>query len=142
MKAIITLILTIASLSSFAKEIKVFEFESSRRYEVEAYFSKNEELNRVWITVEKERVNRDWGADYHRVKLPELKLNSAQREVVYILDGEEISCGSFSYSRWLGADKFIETGRCSLSTRKFVKKVDDGFNIKNVKMTEVLLTVE
>lgn len=146
MKTLLAIALALTSLVASADVIKLTEFKNNRDLELyRTTYRVNKELGRAWIEVTISDYKHD---ELHysdvRVKIPGLSYSAELNGVVYNMNGEEVVCGTFYNARWtidMGMS-FKATGRCNISTSNYVKKVDDGFNIKNVKMTEVILTIK
>jgi hypothetical protein len=145
MKTIIAFALALTSLAASADVIKLTEFKTSRDTELyRTTYRVNKELKRAWIEVTIAESSFD---DLHysdvQVKVPGLSYSPEINGVVYNLNGKEVVCGTFYNSRWTidQGMSFRETGRCNIATGNYVKSLDDGFNIRNVKTTEVILTI-
>lgn len=146
MKVLFALVFALTSLVASADVIKLTEFKNNRDLELyRTTFRVNKELGRAWmeVTISDYKFDELHYSDV-RVKIPGLSYNAEINGVVYNKNGEEIVCGTFYNARWTidRGMSFKATGRCNVSTNNYSKKVDDGFEIKTVKMTEVLLTIE
>ena len=146
MKTLLAFAIALTSLAASADMIKLTEFKNNRDAELyRTTYRVNKELGRAWIEV---TIAESSHGDLHysdvRAKVPGLTYSAEINGVVYNKNGEEVVCGTFYNSRWTidRGMSFKDTGRCNISTNKYTKKVDDGYYIKDVKMTEVLLTIE
>jgi len=146
MKTLLAFAIALTSLVASADVIKLTEFKNNRDLELyRTTYRVNKELGRAWIevTISDYKFDELHYSDV-RVKIPGLSYSADINGVVYNKNGEEIVCGTFYNARWtidMGMS-FKETGRCNITTNNYSKKVDDGYYIKDVKMTEVLLTIE
>ena len=146
MKAVIALVVLLTSLVSWADTIKLLEFRETFDRDVHSVgFKVNKPLKRAWVEVS---IGETFGDETHyddtNVKVPGLSYDADINGVVFDNGTEVIVCGTFYNRRWVidGGMSFRETGRCEFETKRIVKTVDDGFNVRKVKMIEVLLNIQ
>lgn len=134
------------SFVASAKSIKLAEYETDGDLSVyRTQFNVNKSLNRAWveITLDDVRFDETYYTD-EKVKVPGLSYDPTINGVVFQNGEETIVCGTFYNRRWtidLGMS-FAPTGRCEIVDTIKTKKVDDGFNVRKVKMIVVELIVE
>lgn len=146
MKFLVCLIFATLSLTAWSETIKLMEFKSSLDKDVySVMFRVNKPLQRAWVEVS---IGESYGDstyyDDTNIKIEGLSYNPEINGVVYNNGSEEIVCGTFYNQRWVidGGMSFRKTGRCEFETRHFKRAEDDGFYVRQVKMTEVLLHIK
>ena len=110
---------------------------------VSAEFAVNRKLGRAWIDVKvtTERVTEGPPPEEVIMKLVEgLYYDSARKQVLYRTASEPVVCAEDATFLWTTYLK--STGQCLLNPRTEQRKVDDGFNVREQTVGEVLLEVQ
>ncbi len=148
MKKILIAIALFSAFSALAgTSTKVFEIRDSRHSErdVTTSFRVNSELGRAWINVEvTENFFDDVRYDNHRVLFKGLSLNAEGTAIVLDQDGALTECATISPKDGVFGRKLIirPTGKCSF-TPKFTKiDVDNGFEVRKIRMLQIFMNVE
>jgi hypothetical protein len=134
---------------SMAETNLIFEKSlfSMSRMDANAHFEINKELNRAWVNV----VLSEWGGggdsvsyEEYRVKIEGLSYDPLEKQIILERNGERIICGKIYNRRFvIDQGRSIKlTNRCKFEAKFMVDKVDDGFEIKDVDMVRVYMTVE
>jgi hypothetical protein len=145
MKQILIVFALVISSVASADTIKLFEtrYDSSTEYSPE--FQINKSLGRAWVNVAEAEYMGD--SSYYRdnrVLVPGLSYDASERTIVFEKNGERIVCAEL-YNRRFVIDRGNSvrmTERCSFSQKKVTLPVDNGFEIRNVKMVQVFLNIE
>lgn len=145
MKQILIVLALVLSSVASAESIKLLEarYDSDTEYLPE--FQVNKSLGRAWVNV----VESEWNGDSsyytdNRVKVAGLSYDASDRTIVFEKNGERIVCAEFYNRRFVidGGNSIRLTDRCSFSQEKVKVQVDNGFEIRTVKMVQVYLNVE
>ena len=127
-----------------AAQIVVFEEPiNDWNQKVSAEFAVNRKLGRAWIDVKvtTERVTEGPPPEEVIMKLVEgLYYDSARKQVLYRTASEPVVCAEDATFLWTTYLK--STGQCLLNPRTEQRKVDDGFNVREQTVGEVLLEVQ
>lgn len=141
---LIVLALVISSFAS-AESILLLEtrYDSSTDYLPE--FQVNKSLGRAWVNVVESEYRGD-SSNYsdNRVLVAGMSYDATDKSIVVERNGERIVCAQL-YNRRLVLDRGNSirlTQRCSFSQKKVNVDVDNGFEIRTVKMMQVFLNVE
>lgn len=146
-KMIFALTMFFAFSAMAGASTKVFEIRDSRHSEkdVSTSFRVNTELGRAWIeiTLEDRRFD-DISYDHHRALVKGLSMNAEGNAIVLDQDGALTECATVTPKDGVFGRRLIirPTGRC-IFTPKFTKiDVDNGFEVRKVRVLQVYLNVE
>lgn len=144
MKKLLVLLLALASMSSFAQTIKLYQtmFTYARITET---FELNKDLGRAWINLEVDTsMDPDITPDDVRVKIEGLTYNTETKEVIYTSEGKLTVCAFEKTTRWsiFKNTRLVMTEDCEFKQRIITKMVDDGFEIKKRQYLIVELVIK
>ncbi len=145
MKQILIVLALVLSSFASAESILLLEtrYDSSTDYLPE--FQMNKSLGRAWVNVVEAVYNGD-STNYtdNRVKIPGMSYVAADRSIVIERNGEVIKCAELYNRRFIldGGNSIRLTDRCSFSQQKVKVQVDNGYEVRTVKMMQVFLNVE
>ena len=127
-----------------AAQIVVFEEPiNDWNQTVSAEFAVNRKLGRAWIDVKvtMERYTEEPPTEEMFMKMVEgLYYDSARKQVLYRTASEPIVCAEDATYLWTTYLK--STGQCLLKPRTEQRKVDDGFNLRDQAVAQVLFEVQ
>jgi hypothetical protein len=128
-----------------AAQVVVFEAPIVNwNQEVSANFATNRELGRAWVDVQVESNNSigDEGPDREVVSkaVEGLYYDSARKQVLYRTPTGTIVCAEDATFLWRTYLK--STGQCSLTAHTEQRKIDDGFNVHEETVAEVVLDAQ
>ncbi|MES2527989.1 MAG: hypothetical protein V4598_12925 [Bdellovibrionota bacterium] len=144
---LLSLALTFSSVAA-ADSAKIFEVRNwgASQHDVTTTFQVNEELGRAWVNVSiADRSFEDTTYDDHRVKLAGLSLNAEKTAVVLEQDGALVDCATVTPKRGIfGRRNLIirSTGRCTFEPKVASVEVDNGFEIRKVRVLQVFMNVQ
>lgn len=101
----------------------------------------NIEMNRAWVEITTYAHEEDIGYT-ERVKVPGLTYDPQARAIVMEHEGQLVECAKVKKTRLFKNIRVVETGACEFSRREIIKKVDDGFEVKRINVTQFFLTVK
>lgn len=101
----------------------------------------NIEMNRAWVEITTYAHEEDVGYA-ERVKVPGLTYDPQARAIVFESEGQLVECAKIKQTRLFKNIRVVETGSCEFSRKDIIKKVDDGFEVKRVNITQFFLTVK
>ena len=145
MKQILIVLALVLSSVATADSILLLEtrYDTSTDYLPE--FQVNKGLGRAWVNVVEAEFNGD-SSNYsdNRVKIEGMSYVAADRSIVIERNGEVIKCAELFNRRLIldGGNSIRLTKRCSFSQKKVTVAVDNGYEVRNVKMIQVFLNVE
>lgn len=146
MKALIVLSMLFTSIASASDTISLMEYKETFDKKVhEIKFEVNKNLKRAWVEVTLgESFSDEIYYDVFDIEVPGLSYDPELNGVVYDNGVTEVVCGTFYDRRWFpdSGMSFLESGNCKFESKRFVKVVDDGFRVRNVKMVEVILKIK
>ena len=101
----------------------------------------NVEMNRAWVEITTYAHEEDVGYT-ERIKVPGLTYDPQARAIVFENEGQLVECAKIKQTRIFKNIRVVETGSCEFSRRDIIKKVDDGFEVKRINITQFFLTVK
>jgi len=127
-----------------AAEVVVFEQPlSAWDQDVSAHFAANRELGRAWVDVQVDSTNYGEGPAENEViskHVAGLYYDSARKQVLYRTPTGTIVCAEDATFLWRTYLK--STGQCSLTAHTEQRKIDDGFNVHEETVGEVVLDTQ
>ena len=146
MKKLIALIALMFSTVAAANSVLIFETRASGIDELLPEFEINKSLGRAWVNV----VERQYWGDSstyqdNRVLVEGLSFDMDEKVVTFEKeDGERVVCSKLYNRRWVIdiGGSLNDTGRCKFSVKNHAIEIDNGFEIRKVKMLQVFLNVE
>lgn len=138
MKTLIATILATASLNAFAVSIPLHEQTVYSLPRVQGEFKINEEMGRAWVELSIDTSSDvDSSPDYVRVQVPGLSVVGGS--VVLNVEGQQVECAKI---RPVGIFRYRmarATGNCQFKSTVERRSVDDGFEVRKVKVLSVSL---
>ena len=140
-------LLALGSLVGVANAAQVIVFEGpldTSRKKISANFAVNRELGRAWVNVEIQ--STDFFSeglppvDVTRRRLDGLYYDSARKQVLYQTGAETIVCAEDATLLW--STHLKTTGRCQLTSSTERRKIDDGFNVYEETVAEVVFDTQ
>ncbi len=144
---ILALFMFSAFAASAGTSTRIFEIRDSRHSEkdVTTTYRVNSELGRAWVEITLEDHSfDDISYDHHRTLVNGLALNAEGTAIVFDQDGALTECAIVTPKDGVFGRKLIirPTGNCTF-TPKFTKiDVDNGFEVRKVRMLQIYLNVE
>lgn len=127
-----------------AAQVVVFERPlSGWDQDVSAEFAVNRELGRAWVDVQIDSTNYGDEAPENEViskQVAGLYYDSARKQVLYRMPTGTIVCAEDATFLWRTYLK--STGQCSLTAHTEQRKIDDGFNVHEETVGEVVLDAQ
>ncbi|MAZ47416.1 MAG: hypothetical protein CME65_02565 [Halobacteriovoraceae bacterium] len=140
MKRILAAVVCLLSVQAFATSNVILSkvYPKNDKWELDRYqYRVNTQLGRAWFKVELADMSPfedlDW--EDHRVMPQGMVYDSANNEIRI---NDTVCATTRSTRRSL---RIYPTGRCTLSDRESIVRIDDGFNIITKKKLEVILTI-
>lgn len=145
MKQILIVLALVLSSVASAESILLLEtrYDSSTDYLPE--FQVNKELGRAWVNiVASEYVGDSSYYSDNRVKVPGMSYVAADKSIVVERNGEVVKCAEIYNRRFIldGGNSIRLTKNCSFSQKKVSVQVDNGYEVRTVKMVQVYLNVQ
>lgn len=146
MKTIFAICLMSLATMASATTVKIYEVASNELHAEENDFKYgvNTELGRAWVVAHE---TEEWSEPVSydtNIKVNGLSYNAETGAIEFKSGSEVVEC-AFVVQRGRGifkSTRINETGRCSFEVVITRKSVDDGFNVRNVKFSEVYFTAE
>lgn len=140
---IVTLILAMFVVNfAYASEKVIVEFQKPMfARALKASFQINRDLGRAWVEVSNHILipKQEQHKFTKRFKVEGLSFDNVTNLIV--MDGAECAKVEKRGRGIFSSDKISNTG-CQLALKEVMKEVDDGFEVRQVKMLQVVLTQE
>ena len=114
------------------------------RQKISASFAVNRELGRAWIDVQLQSTDFIGEAlpvaDVIMSRVDGLSYDPARKQVLFQIGGETIVCAEDATFLWSTSLK--STGRCQLTASTERRAIDDGFDLREQTVVEVVLEAQ
>jgi len=114
------------------------------RQKISASFAVNRELGRAWIDVQLQSTDFIGEAlpvaDVIMSRVDGLSYDPARKQVLFQIGGETIVCAEDATFLWSTSLK--STGQCQLTTSTERRAIDDGFDLREQTVVEVVLEAQ
>jgi hypothetical protein len=147
LKNLIFILCLTFSLFSQAETLKIFEARNDyfSRVDVSPAFEINFSLNRAWVNVVISEFSGDSTTyEDNKVKIEGLSYDPEQKSIILERNGEKVVCAYLYNKRFvIDQGRSIKlTNRCKFEVKNVITQVDNGFEIQDVEMIEVLMHIK